>query len=87
MIYCSPAGATEPEIGQEDSFATLEELSAALDVAGINPGRYGPTIRAARDGYGAGFLVTPEEAQKLELIDENETRRQLPSGQNYRRVR
>ena len=69
MIYCTPAMATEPELGPDVNFGTLEELAAALDEAGINRGRYGPTIRAVKDGYGAGFLVSRAEAAKLELLD------------------
>ncbi|WP_128914503.1 hypothetical protein [Granulicella sibirica] len=69
MMYCTPAMATEPELGPDVNFGTLEELTAALDEAGINRGRYAPTIRAAKDGYGSGFLVSRIEATKLELLD------------------
>ena len=87
LIYCSPAGDTEPEIGQDRTFATLDALALALEGAGVAHSRYGPTIRAAKDGYESGFLISPAEAGKLEVLDEDEIARRFPGTAQYRRVR
>jgi len=54
-------------------FKTLEDVTSALDRAGIASDRYGSAISSVRQGQPASFSIDQNEAQKLDILQTDTT--------------
>jgi hypothetical protein len=52
-------------------FAKEQDAEAAFGEAGIDEHRYGSTLTSVRSGYGSFIEITPEEAEKMHLLEKD----------------
>jgi hypothetical protein len=68
---CSISGKLANIYGLAHTFANEQDAEAAFEEAGIAEHRYGSTLTSVRSGYGSFIEITPEEAEKLHLLEKD----------------
>lgn len=68
---CSISGKSGSMHGLARTFAKEQDAEEAFEEAGIGEHRYGSTLTSIRSGYGSFIEITPEEADKLHLLEKD----------------
>jgi hypothetical protein len=65
---CAIVGNTAGDKGFIRTFASINDLEVALDIAGIDVNRYRAAIISIRSGYNSFFEISRDEAILLKIL-------------------